>query len=98
MRKSNDLPSRADINSKFLLLLRLEPSMRPAPEVDGAVREGIHARQAQRSFEINLGVVIKIEDRGVTIITDVPTAVGQEFRCQGSGIVPVYLKFDGGFG
>ena len=68
------------------------------PEMDGAARQGVHARQALRALEVDFGVVVKVKHRGVPVTADTPAAIGQEFCGQGSGIIAVHTEFDGGFG
>ncbi len=66
--------------------------------MDGAARQGVHPRQALRALEVHLGVVVKVKDCGVPVAGDIPAAIGQKFRGQRRGIIPVHAEFDSSFG
>ena len=85
-------------DAKFLLLLWLEPPMLPTPEMYGTARQFIHALQALRALEIQLGIVVVIEDRRMTIAAGMKTALNQKSLAEGCGIVAVYTYVNRSFG
>ena len=96
------------IGAELLLLLRLEPAVRPAPKVDGASRQLVQPLEPLGALEIQLGVVVVSEDGGVPVALRLKSAVivpdgagvavAQELLRDGSRFVPVHANVDGRFG
>src|SRR5439155_5966403 len=55
------------IGAELLLLLRLEPAVRPAPQVDGASRQLVQPLEPLGALETQLGVIVVSEDGGMPV-------------------------------
>src|SRR5206468_10260334 len=72
MKERGDFTTCRHLDAKFLLLKRLEPAVRPAPEAQVASHKGVGLFQYQLAFQEDFRLIVVSKHRGM------PVARGRE--------------------